>query len=594
MAWLGATLATAGLAAATTELLVTDGVTPPALAAGPLAVYLLSLVIAFSTRGERLVRPARLLAPIAAIVLLVPWAFRPDWPALTTALVVLTALLVLALAIHLRLAADRPARIQLTRFYRAMATGAMLGTTIVVLIAPVALAMTYEYPIFVAAALFALADLHGRQLASGATEESPPRSIRAVRRLLPYFAATVVAIFAIVLIVAPPTGLSIAQARNLLGVVRVEGDGAVHREYVGTALRGSQFLDGRSSEPTGAYTRTGPLGQAFDEARAAAQHPTVAVVGLGVGAVAAYARDVDRFTFFEADETIADIANDPRLFTYLSSAPIAPKLVLGDPRRSLEAAAPASYNLVIVDLDASSSNAGGPERLLSREALSTYAQALRSGGFIVYHLPDSSPGLTSNIMSTARSLGFSTLEKNQQPDPGRSRVPRCTTVDLGGRRLRGRGQALRGAGLERRTARPRRHGRLTDSSGPIEHEGWLPDGPLPCPSLSPGTQRKPMNQRNDDPTHRPLRATGLAVPLTLLLVAVAACGSNKSPAEQAQAELSAGLAADTAGNIGDAAVHYRSCLTFEPTNKFCIFNLGVQAQNAGRSLEAELVPARAP
>ncbi len=45
------------------------------------------------------------------------------------------------------------------------------------------------------------------------------------------------------------------------------------------------------------------------------------------------------------------------------------------------------------------------------------------------------------------------------------------------------------------------------------------------------------------------------------------------------------LQTDTSGNLADAAVHYHSCLTFEPTNKFCIFNLGVQAQNAGRPLE---------
>lgn len=74
--------------------------------------------------------------------------------------------------------------------------------------------------------------------------------------------------------------------------------------------------------------------------------------------------------------------------------------------------------------------------------------------------------------------------------------------------------------------------------------------------------------------------------LVLLLVAVPACGS-KSPAQQAQDELNAGLAADAAGKVDEAATHYKACLTFEPLNKYCIFNLGVQAQNAKRLLEAE-------
>ena len=74
--------------------------------------------------------------------------------------------------------------------------------------------------------------------------------------------------------------------------------------------------------------------------------------------------------------------------------------------------------------------------------------------------------------------------------------------------------------------------------------------------------------------------------LTLVLVAVGAC-TSKSPADQAQDELNAGLAADAAGNAAEAATHYKACLALETTNKYCIFNLGVQAQNAGRALEAE-------
>ena len=70
------------------------------------------------------------------------------------------------------------------------------------------------------------------------------------------------------------------------------------------------------------------------------------------------------------------------------------------------------------------------------------------------------------------------------------------------------------------------------------------------------------------------------------LTAVGACAS-KPPAEQAQDELNAGLAADAAGNVEEAASHYKACLALETTNQFCIFNLGVQAQNAGRLLEAE-------
>lgn len=96
-----------------------------------------------------------------------------------------------------------------------------------------------------------------------------------------------------------------------------------------------------------------------------------------------------------------------------------------------------------------------------------------------------------------------------------------------------------------------------------------------------------MNPTRDRRPGRAGRSTaGLALMLTLLLVAVTACG-GKTPAQQAQDELTAGLAADAAGKVDEAATHYKACLTFEPLNKYCIFNIGVQAQNAKRLLEAE-------
>ena len=96
-----------------------------------------------------------------------------------------------------------------------------------------------------------------------------------------------------------------------------------------------------------------------------------------------------------------------------------------------------------------------------------------------------------------------------------------------------------------------------------------------------------MNPTADRRSSRTLRRiAGLALMLTLALTAVGAC-AGKPPADQAQDELNAGLAADAAGNAEEAATHYKACLALETTNQFCIFNLGVQAQNAGRLLEAE-------
>jgi tetratricopeptide (TPR) repeat protein len=72
----------------------------------------------------------------------------------------------------------------------------------------------------------------------------------------------------------------------------------------------------------------------------------------------------------------------------------------------------------------------------------------------------------------------------------------------------------------------------------------------------------------------------------LILIVVAAC-SSKSQAQQATDELNAGLQAASAGNTDAAVQHYQACLTHDNQNKFCIYNLGVNAQRLNQLLQAE-------
>ena len=47
----------------------------------------------------------------------------------------------------------------------------------------------------------------------------------------------------------------------------------------------------------------------------------MAVIGLGTGTLAAYARPGDAITFYEIDRLVRDIAFDPAYFTYLDGRP---------------------------------------------------------------------------------------------------------------------------------------------------------------------------------------------------------------------------------------------------------------------------------
>ncbi len=442
--WLFAAFVPAGLLSATTNFITTDLISAPLLWIGPLAVYLLSFVVAFSTRGRALVRVAGLFAPAAAALLWIPWVANAIWPVTAIIAVELGAFLILAVAIHGRLAADRPDTPQLTRFYLVLSAGGMLATAFVALVAPSVFSAIYEYPILIVAALLALAVLPMKGAAPVSLR--PVALVRdAAGRLIPFLIASalllvvvsggsiseaaplfgffVVAGYSILIAIWPVVlpistalailllslnapSLAVYQTRTFFGVIRVDSTGGVHREYSGTTLHGAQVQGEGRREPTTYYVRGGPLDQVFEVVHAQPGNPTVAIVGLGVGTTEAYALPGDRFTYFEIDKAVVEIATNPRYFTYLSDAPIAPRIVLGDARLSLAAQPAGSYDLIILDAFSSDSV---PVHLLTREALETYVRALRPGGLMLFHLSNRYYELPPAVISTARSVGLSAL-----------------------------------------------------------------------------------------------------------------------------------------------------------------------------------------
>src|SRR5439155_14058627 len=129
------------------------------------------------------------------------------------------------------------------------------------------------------------------------------------------------------------------------------------------------------------YHEKGPVGSLFqslppDRVR------KVAVVGLGTGAVAAYARPGEDWVFYEIDPAIARIAREH--FTFLEHCRAKSReVLLGDARRKLAQAADGAFDLII--LDAFSSDAI-PVHLLTREAIQLYVQKLSRGGVLAVHV----------------------------------------------------------------------------------------------------------------------------------------------------------------------------------------------------------------
>ena len=175
------------------------------------------------------------------------------------------------------------------------------------------------------------------------------------------------------------------RERNFFGVREVIED-THHRMRVllhGTTRHGAQSIDpAKRREPASYYYRGGPLGDFFGSVPFPPGRK-VAVIGLGTGALAAYARRGEEWTFYEIDPAIARLARDSRYFTYLQDTPAKVNIVLGDGRLSMLKAPRHYYDLIV--LDAFTSDAI-PLHLLTLEAVKVYLSRLAPDGLLLFHL----------------------------------------------------------------------------------------------------------------------------------------------------------------------------------------------------------------
>lgn len=195
------------------------------------------------------------------------------------------------------------------------------------------------------------------------------------------------------------------RARSFFGVYRVTASpgGQMHWLMNGTTLHGAQsFQPGLELTPLIYYWSEEPIGQLMGTLRPAMSR-RAAVIGLGTGSMACYARRGDRWTFYEIDPVVERIARDPRLFAFLRDCPGRHDVVLGDARLSLARAADRRYGLIV--LDAFTSDAI-PTHLLTREALALYRARLRDGGVLAVNISNRYLDLEPVVARVARAAGL--------------------------------------------------------------------------------------------------------------------------------------------------------------------------------------------
>jgi hypothetical protein len=393
--WIVLAAIPAALLIGVTTDISTDVAAVPLLWVVPLTIYLATLILAY-------LRPAPIgrwlgavVLPVVALLVALRTIGAIDlllWQSIGLLLATLAAA---GLALHGRLAADRPSPVHLTAYSLHVALGGAIGGALAGILAPLAFRVPVEGLVVIAAAVVMVAGAGWLRLAS-----------------IPPLVAVIVAI-AWSLMGTPDT---IRADRSFYGVYRVdEPRPGLHVLFSGTTVHGRETFEGPlAGEPLSYYHRAGPLGEVIESMQAELPALRIGAVGLGAGAIAAYGRPTDTYRFVEIDPTVVEIARDPASFTFLADSPATIDVIVGDGRLDLGTVAPGSFDLLV--LDAFSSDAV-PVHLLTVESFATSMHTLAPGGVIAVHISNRFIDLEPVVAAAARDLGFVAIVGSDLPSP---------------------------------------------------------------------------------------------------------------------------------------------------------------------------------
>ncbi len=383
----------------------------PLVAIMPLALYLLTFIIAFARRSSLL--PVWLLyahpLSIALLVFLLVvqpfevgvgygYAFIPILPFFLTALLC-----------HFQLAKTRPTTDQLTAYYFWIACGGAMGGVFNIFVAPLVFALPLEFVLVALASCFMHPGLDLRR--------HPSKKFIACLLILAAVSIIILRLFvhkghtgcvlfsslavcgSLICISRSPRGLA-AAALVLLAIVFGMRDDArpvtVERNFFGIA-RVFDYSDARSTTrvlyngsqvhsleiirpnyeraPAGFFSPNGALSDIMN----LPSMNEIGIIGLGAGGILCYTAPNREFTAYEINPVVVKIAREQ--FDYIRNCG-EPTMRVGDARRLLDEDKEKKYDILAFDVFSSDSL---PVHLLTKEAFQIYLNRLTPEGVIAFH-----------------------------------------------------------------------------------------------------------------------------------------------------------------------------------------------------------------
>lgn len=446
--------------------ITTDIGSLPLLWSIPLLLYLLSFVLAFSTRIKTPARKpgvAMLLLMLPVAVTMLDSTLIPSYVAM---LLHVCAFGCCAWMCHKLLSDARPSASALTDFYLCLSVGGVLGGLFNGLLAPRVFDTVLEYPLMLAVALLlvpGVAKPAGESLKAKAKSAfgklaSPVFVVGAALSMFVLLTAlerhilanerTISADQATMLRVVPPMVLMLVflfwpgprraalalfvllsanqliygakgvlhTERTFFGVHRVTQSprGSWRKLVHGTTNHGIQqwLPESERVMPRGYYMPQGPAGDILIGMITQNRVKDIAILGMGAGGLAAYGQKGMTVTFFEIDPAVMRIAGNPEYFTFVYQSPAKVTGIEGDGRIMIAQQPEGSYDVIM--LDAFSSDAV-PMHLLTVEAFKdAYLPRLRKGGVITVQITNRYYDLSSPLARIVQHLGLAAMMRDNR------------------------------------------------------------------------------------------------------------------------------------------------------------------------------------
>ena len=451
--WIFMSFIPSALLVAWTNHITTDIASAPFLWLPPLVLFLLTFVLVFRERSLISLRLARIVQlasfPIAFIV---QFALPLD---IAAYVLVIGALSFFATAIicHRQLYESRPEASHLTEFYMLMSLGGVLGGLFVSLLAPLLFDKVLEYPLLLIVGVAATSELLNDQklreklrkpilpivafiaamvLVAFMAKDGGSHLLFTVRTLeIAFFGACLVLMLqanrmGLTILAAAMVGfLSITSQpnervamRSYFGVLTVVDKTSVgdYRLLIhGTTMHGAQRLSELTTDykakphaltyysPEGGMART--LLTIQERLAAEGKLGVYRVVGLGTGSLACYKKPGEDWAYYEIDQDVIQVAQDPNQFTFLSKCAPDMKMIVGDARITLQNEEQSKADYLLVDAFSSDSI---PIHLITTEAIKLYLSRVKDDGILAIHVTnrymDLAPVVAANIASIDPTL----------------------------------------------------------------------------------------------------------------------------------------------------------------------------------------------